>query len=167
MLGEVQHDPLGIEFLDCIRKQAADFRVAQLVRRRKLELGLEPAADRQHGGPFPSEHRGEKLVFLVRRHMCRVEHVDRLVKERLELVPQAGIEQQLVDFVGVGAGGSHDGVETCSVRTRLLPAAGQQDLTVSGQDRPARESLRKWGLTPRFFPTPAVRTATNDKVMGR
>ena len=80
------------------RKHERQLMVAQAIGMRQHERRLEPLVDRQDRRPFPFQHRFEKLVFAAGRHDGRVDAVDRLVEQRLELVAQLRVAEQVLDI---------------------------------------------------------------------
>ena len=67
---------------------------------------IEPLADRQHGSPLPFEHRFEKLVLAARAHRRRIDAIDRLIEQRLQLIAKLRVAKQVIDFFRLGRFGS-------------------------------------------------------------
>ena len=68
---------------------------------RQHQRRIEPLADRQHRCPFPLQHRFQKLVLAARAHHGRIDAVDRLVEQRLELVAELRVAEQMLHFIGL------------------------------------------------------------------
>lgn len=99
VVGEIEDDSPGVEPLDRLREQRAKLLIVELIGRRQSQLGLEPLRDRQDGRSLPRQHLGQELILIRRRQAAAIENVDGLVQERLQLVAQPSVEQQLIDFL--------------------------------------------------------------------
>ena len=86
---------------------------------RQHERRIEPLADRQHRRPLPFEHRFEKLVLAARAHRGRIDAVDRLVEQRLQLVAQLGVAEQVLHFFRLGRFGDEHECRAANVRSEV------------------------------------------------
>ena len=76
---------------------------------RQQQRRIEPLANRQHGSPLPFEHRFEKLVLAASAHRGRIHAVDRFIEQRLQLIAELGVAEQVLHFFRLGwFGGEHE-----------------------------------------------------------
>ena len=100
VIGEIEDDSPVVQPLERLPQAGVQLGIVQLVRRGEDQLRIEPAADRQ------DRHRSQASICARNSFSSevgkrrRIKDVDRFVEKRLQLIPQLGVEQELVDFVG-------------------------------------------------------------------